>query len=842
MQPQPLSSSSTSLPQLPPPPPPPSIPPSPALEDEYEDEDEIPVPPESSSSNTSSSDNDIDNDSSHDYPHHAPKKFVVHHGLPNHPPKHHDEENINDQHQHQHPHHHHLPHKKLHHEEEPTPSSISTSPASSHDDMQMGMVPSSSLSSSSPTIHTATATTTSSLAMMEDKLNVLTVVGTTTNSNGNGTSTTTSTTTTSTTTTNTTRSTNTPHAQYNPQQQQQQQQQHHHDPYRTPPLPSSRKTIHSNKNHTTTTTTTTTPSSPKNEYDPNNVDLIELATITMTSTIIASKVIQKYSTQLSSSKSTSTSTTSSTSTSTSTTTSQPQSTRTKNDGSIVTDADGESQRIITSYISTISPHIRIVGEESKEEIQLSQNEYHRKTWWGVSPGSKRKLLDKEKEDEEYIGRVVKEEVRRRIQQQQQQEQEEEEERQEQRKGGVMGMKSRRNMTTSTEGDIIHQEDDHGDKEEEIDIHNVHPKRISIYVDPLDGTGAYAKGQYEAVTILAGIMLDNVPIFGVIVKPFGHEGCNVNFDVLNGQGEDHHSHPPREREEGSIGQQECQNSLSLTSSTTATVSKAQAILNRILSKDICGKDTTTTTTTTTTTAPTSTTPANTTMNESKLGFKYPCSAIYGGTLLGGAFIFSGEELRRSRIHRTNGISMSMPSFSSSSSSSLERKESFSSSKEEGHCISRTPSYSNSNSSIPNEYPSKESQPQERHERKAIISKSRGGGVVKQCITSLSSKGLLHPEPIYITGAGYKTLRLLLGTHNETMWFFPKPGTSLWDVAAADALLRVMGGRLSDRFGMDLDYSVSWTDADNLDGIVACSDVELHRKCIELYHDECWDDED
>ena len=127
-----------------------------------------------------------------------------------------------------------------------------------------------------------------------------------------------------------------------------------------------------------------------------------------------------------------------------------------------------------------------------------------------------------------------------------------------------------------------------------------------------------------------------------------------------------------------------------------------------------------------------------------------------------------------------------------------------------------------------------------QRKAIISKSRAGGVVQKCIDSLSSRKLIHHQPLYITGAGYKTMKLLIGEENEALWFFPKPGTSLWDVAAADALLRVMGGRISDKFGRDLDYGKGRLEADNVDGIIACSDSVLHSKCIELYKEEKWDD--
>jgi 3'-phosphoadenosine 5'-phosphosulfate (PAPS) 3'-phosphatase len=426
------------------------------------------------------------------------------------------------------------------------------------------------------------------------------------------------------------------------------------------------------------------------------ISLVNLSSITLASTIIASKIIQNHSQFLSTSSHQQT---------------KPKS-RLKDDGSIVTDADGESQRLITSYIKSVSPLIRIVGEESNDEIKISQQEYHKNTWWGISPMSKRKLMNKEKKYEGFICDYVKREV----------------------------------MWRFKKVKMENEQNEFGDNlKADHDELYVDPSRVSVYVDPLDGTSSYAKGDYEAVTILAGVMLDNVPIFGVIVKPFGHEGYDIDYHKV------------------------------LSSSTTSSPSR----------------------------------------NNSKLGFQYPCSAIYGGTLVGGAFVVSGDELSRSRLHRN-------PSEMSSTS-----KNSLSIPKKESESLSTTSCIHNATN-------------QQYSQCKAIISKSKGGGVVQQCIDSLSSKGLLHPEPLYITGAGYKTMRLLLGTYNETMWFFPKPGTSLWDVAAADALLRVMGGRISDKFGRDLDYSKKWTEADNLDGIIACSDTKLHEKCMQLYHDECWDD--
>lgn len=272
----------------------------------------------------------------------------------------------------------------------------------------------------------------------------------------------------------------------------------------------------------------------------------------------------------------------------------------------------------------------------------------------------------------------------------------------------------------------------------------------MIVDPLDGTSAYAKGKYEAVTILVAIIVDNTPVFGVIVKPFHCEAVTE------------------------------------TGSSTD--------IGSVLT---CFKDT-------------------------------GCSVLYGGMLLGGIFVLGKGELERSRVWRLKEQGSSGNDVDNDKSVNAGAVDSTRKRKK-----STTPSLSKLQSSSA-------SLPFKQSERRAIISKSRAGGVVGKCIKSLSSRNLIHPQPLFITGAGYKTLKLLLGEENESLWFFPKAGTSLWDVAAADALLRVMGGRISDRFGRDLDYRKDRSEADNLDGIVACCDLVLHAKCMELYREEKWED--
>jgi len=118
-------------------------------------------------------------------------------------------------------------------------------------------------------------------------------------------------------------------------------------------------------------------------------------------------------------------------------------------------------------------------------------------------------------------------------------------------------------------------------------------------------------------------------------------------------------------------------------------------------------------------------------------------------------------------------------------------------------------------------------------RAIISSSRCAGVVKEFCTKLAANNLIHPEPLNVSGAGEKSLRLIIGKEQERLWFFPKEGTSLWDVAASDALLRALGGKLTNRYGQELDYGKSRQDSANTEGIIASNDAVLHAECIRLF---------
>lgn len=430
--------------------------------------------------------------------------------------------------------------------------------------------------------------------------------------------------------------------------------------------------IHPMNNNTPTTTTSSTSTAATNTT---TLHLPTLATHCIYSTLLASNTIQnmanipiqdsKHHQQQQHQQKT------------------PSKSRIKEDGSIVTDADGAAQRIIYNEIYKVCKEIKITGEESDLEMDQYHSEEMEKEDSSFS-------LDKNSNDFQWIQQEVNLHFH--------------------------------SIYNNNNNNNIHNLNTNNQRTAPMDesCTEVDCSRVCVFVDPLDGTSSYAKGEYDAVTILIAIVLDNVPIFGVIGKPF----VNHNDSVTNNMS----SHE----------------------------------------NDVCQpwKDT-------------------------------GCSIIYGGSLLQGAFYLGGGELKRS----------------------LQWKE-----KQVQWQQERIHALNENNTELRN--------------RRAIISKSKMGGCVGRCIESLSSKGLIHSEPLYVSGAGMKTLKLVIGSNDESLWFFPKPGTSLWDVAAADALLRVMGGKISDGRGNDLDYSKGRLEGENMQGIVACIDSSLHATCLELCQEENW----
>ena len=392
-----------------------------------------------------------------------------------------------------------------------------------------------------------------------------------------------------------------------------------------------------------------------------------------------------------------------------------QNVRTKLDGTVVTDADGAAQRIIVAALRHVSPDVRIVGEESRTEMERSNSKTFEEAARrflemdinGVeSPGDdadEAKSIENGESDESTpdaeheiagIFQMVREEIDGRYHE-------------------AIGRRidipdiCADDDSAGNSCDYRGKASNGGSSIFSPRDRMVDSSRVSVLIDPLDGTSCYASGKHEYVTTLVAIVLDNTPIFGVICKPFGHEGepCILNSG---------------------------------------------------------------------------------------------CFAVYGGILLDGVYVAGGGEIERSSSLRRNRLT-SKPTDADLAEVSKSRKR-----------------------------------------RRAIISKSRAGGVVGKCIQALADEELLQSDPAFISGAGVKALHLLVGSSDESLWFFPKAGTSLWDVAAADALLRVIGGRLSDKYGKDINYDKSRQDAENEDGVVACNDAELHARCIQIFQEADWRD--
>eukprot|EP00557_Chaetoceros_sp_GSL56_P005350 CAMPEP_0176487494 /NCGR_PEP_ID=MMETSP0200_2-20121128/6167_1 /TAXON_ID=947934 /ORGANISM="Chaetoceros sp., Strain GSL56" /LENGTH=529 /DNA_ID=CAMNT_0017884337 /DNA_START=251 /DNA_END=1840 /DNA_ORIENTATION=- len=489
--------------------------------------------------------------------------------------------------------------------------------------------------------------------------------------------------------------------------------------------------------------------------------------------------------------------------------------RMKDDGTLVTDADGAAQYIIYNELRALHSGLRIVGEESDLEMQAEENRRR---------GSSSSVIH-----EEHLDACAEDQNHDEI---------------------VISAHPHQASLTSSHPDIL-LEQIHGImKEHETAATTatasstlIEYQRVSVVVDPLDGTSSYAKGEYEVVTILIAIILDNFPVFGVIVKPFSagieletfrDTGCSIIYggSLIGGVftiGKDGRvvelersrqfrlygnllTHRQPDEINGDIsgrkrqdiddievnhdnslqnnGGKRCKMETSDSSKMVVTVlDQAQKERGKLIDNH---KE-----------------PITAALNNST-----PCD----------------DNIQPQHVSPTTlPLSLlSLPSTSTGPRGSNTKTP------------PPTPTTTTATPPITTTTPLTSSIKSTNLFR-AIISKSRSGGIVQKCINELSSQNLLHPEPLYITGAGYKTMKLVIGQDKEGLWFFPKPGTSLWDVAAADALLRVMGGRISDRFGKDLDYQKGRLDAENIHGIIACIDEFLHAKCVELCLKEKWDED-
>lgn len=524
--------------------------------------------------------------------------------------------------------------------------------------------------------------------------------------------------------------------------------------------------------------------------------------------------------------------------------------RMKEDGTLVTDADGAAQYIIYSELRSVHSGIRIVGEESDMEMQAEENRRRQNSSSTFYPQANTLGHDQKRPEENGLShpassyKILLEQLQEIMK--------------EHSSSLSMPSISRPNIDEATNNTI---------KRQKFDRESIEYQRVSVFVDPLDGTSSYAKGEYEVVTILIAIIVDNFPVFGVIVKPFqagieletfrdtgcsviyggsliggaftiGKDGCAVELERsrqfrLYGNRNTNRSLPHE-----SFGQTTAPHVL-FQRSNEIIGRKRQEVVDNELNHDNNDDNTLQT-------------------NSGKRCKMENLPCITEVAALDQAKQDSNHH-NQTDTHNNHKRSMELVATAtnkskgsndvdiqsqqaSESSFPLSSNVSFSSSSCNRQLDSNAEDPSPTSHSPTDNTSSSTTATTSRHDNllRAIISKSRSGGIVQKCINDLSSQNLLHPQPIYITGAGYKTMKLVIGQDNEGLWFFPKPGTSLWDVAAADALLRVIGGRISDRYGKDLDYQKGRLDAENIHGIIACIDEFLHTKCVALCLKEKWDD--
>lgn len=334
--------------------------------------------------------------------------------------------------------------------------------------------------------------------------------------------------------------------------------------------------------------------------------------------------------------------------------------RLKIDGSFVTDADMAAQQIIVDALYKVSSGIRIIGEENEEEMR------------------KRAITGHEKKLESMF-ELARKEVSMRYQELPCD------------KLPLSQSKQGEKDEPVTAKEDVTEKDSYVAVIDKMQEYEVGTNRVTIWIDPLDATNSYAKGDYGPVSILVAIIVDQIPCFGVICKPFGYSGQPLILDT-------------------------------------------------------------------------------------------GCMAVYGGTLLGAAYIAGGSRLQNNNQNNQIVVTKDLP--------------------------------------------------------RAVISKSRSQGI-QNFVTHMAEKGLVHPDPLLVSGAGEKSLRIITRFENEGLWFFPSGGTSLWDVAASDALLRAIGGKLTDKYGNTMDYSKTRKEAENEDGVVACYDENLHSECIRLFSEASWE---
>lgn len=103
-------------------------------------------------------------------------------------------------------------------------------------------------------------------------------------------------------------------------------------------------------------------------------------------------------------------------------------------------------------------------------------------------------------------------------------------------------------------------------------------------------------------------------------------------------------------------------------------------------------------------------------------------------------------------------------------------------------------------------------------------SHGNKDIEDSLKSLGADSILK-----VGGAGHKVLLVIEGTANA--YVFASNGCKRWDTCAPEALLKSLGGRLTDICGNDIEYSYRADENyQNYLGVVASSDSSVHSRII------------
>lgn len=104
-------------------------------------------------------------------------------------------------------------------------------------------------------------------------------------------------------------------------------------------------------------------------------------------------------------------------------------------------------------------------------------------------------------------------------------------------------------------------------------------------------------------------------------------------------------------------------------------------------------------------------------------------------------------------------------------------------------------------------------------------SHGNTKIEQSIAALKPDQVLK-----VGGAGHKVLLVIEGKAHA--YVFASNGCKRWDTSAPEAVLKSLGGRLTDVFGNQIEYRHrSDGDYQNYLGIIASADDQTHNKVIE-----------